>query len=121
MNCAKIRVQTINKLGVGALMNKRILTTFALCIASASVYAADIEAGKAKSVVCAACHGQNGIAVIDGYPNLRGQNEKYMVSALKAYKEMKRSGGNAAVMQVQATILSDTDIDNLSAYYASMK
>jgi cytochrome c553 len=111
----------MNKLGLGALMKKKILGIIVLFIASVSAQAADIEAGKAKSMVCAACHGQNGIAVIDGYPNLNGQNEKYMVSALKAYKAKSRSGGNAPIMQVQASILSDSDIENLSAYYASMK
>lgn len=104
-------------------MKKVILTTIALTLfsASVSIQAADIAAGKAKSLVCAACHGQDGIAVIDGYPNLRGQNEKYLVSALKAFKENRRSGGNVAIMQVQANILSDTDIENLAAYYANMK
>ena len=77
-------------------------------------------AGKAKAAVCAACHGQNGIAQIPTYPNLAGQNEQYLVSALKAYKNKQRSGGQAAIMQGQATGLSDTDIANLAAYYASL-
>ncbi|MBZ2169302.1 c-type cytochrome [Marinobacter sp. F4216] len=82
--------------------------------------AADVEAGKAKAAVCAACHGQNGIAQIPTYPNLAGQNEQYLVSALKAYKNKQRSGGQAAIMQGQAAALSDTDIANLAAYYASL-
>ncbi|MDX1552361.1 MAG: cytochrome c [Marinobacter sp.] len=82
--------------------------------------AADAEAGKAKAAVCAACHGKNGIAAIPGYPNLAGQNEQYLVAALKAYKNKQRSGGQSAVMQGQATGLSDEDIANLAAYYASM-
>jgi cytochrome c553 len=82
--------------------------------------AADAEAGKAKAAVCAACHGKNGIAQIPGYPNLAGQNEQYLVSALKAYKNKQRSGGQAVIMQGQATGLSDEDIANLAAYYASL-
>ncbi len=82
--------------------------------------AADAEAGKAKAAVCAACHGKNGIAAIPGYPNLAGQNEQYLVSSLKAYKNKQRSGGQAAVMQGQAMGLSEEDIANLAAYYASL-
>ncbi|MBD3657515.1 MULTISPECIES: c-type cytochrome [Marinobacter] len=82
--------------------------------------AADAEAGKAKAAVCAACHGANGIAQIPGYPNLAGQNEAYLASALKAYRAKQRNGGQAAVMQGQAAALSDDDIANLAAYYASL-
>jgi cytochrome c553 len=82
--------------------------------------AADAEAGKAKAAVCSACHGSNGMAQIPGYPNLAGQNEQYLVSALKAYKNKQRSGGQSAVMQGQAANLSDADIANLAAYYASL-
>lgn len=83
--------------------------------------AGDIEAGKAKAAVCAACHGADGMAVIPGYPHLKGQNEQYLVSSLNAYKAKQRNGGLAAVMQAQAAMLSDADIANLAAYYASLK
>ncbi|WP_038174005.1 MULTISPECIES: c-type cytochrome [Vibrio] len=83
--------------------------------------AGDIEAGKAKAAVCAACHGADGMAVIPGYPHLKGQNEQYLVSSLNAYKAKQRNGGLAAVMQAQASMLSDADIANLAAYYASLK
>ena len=86
----------------------------------AVVTAADAEAGKARAAVCAACHGKAGIAAIPGYPNLAGQNEQYLVSSLKAYKGKQRSGGQAAIMQGQATGLSDDDIANLAAYYAGL-
>ncbi|MDY6816336.1 MAG: cytochrome c [Pseudomonadota bacterium] len=83
--------------------------------------AGDVEAAKARAAaVCAACHGQNGIAQIPTYPNLAGQNEQYLVSALKAYKNKQRSGGQAAIMQGQAAALSDEDIANLAAYFASL-
>ncbi|MEA1080497.1 c-type cytochrome [Marinobacter qingdaonensis] len=92
------------------------LTTVVPALASA----ADAEAGKAKAAVCAACHGQNGLAQIPTYPNLAGQNEQYLVSAITAYKNKQRTGGQAAIMQGQAAALSDTDIANLAAYYASL-
>jgi len=87
---------------------------------SALSAAADVEAGKARSAVCAACHGKDGIAQIPSYPNLAGQNEQYLVSSLKAYKNKQRIGGLAVIMQGQAAGLSDEDIANLAAYYASL-
>ncbi|WP_047049960.1 c-type cytochrome [Vibrio mexicanus] len=88
---------------------------------SGQALAADVAAGQAKAAVCAACHGADGIAVIPGYPNLKGQNEQYLVTSMKAYKNKERTGGLAAVMQAQASMLSDDDIANLAAYYASLK
>tara|TARA_Y100001956_G_C4125402_1_gene189774 strand:- start:1739 stop:2053 length:315 start_codon:yes stop_codon:yes gene_type:complete len=83
--------------------------------------AGDVAAGQAKAAVCAACHGADGIAMIPGYPNLKGQNEQYLISSINAYKNKERNGGLAAVMQAQAAMLSDADIANLAAYYASLK
>ncbi|SRR5690554_505020 len=81
--------------------------------------AADPEAGKQKATtVCAACHGATGKAPIPIYPNLAGQNEAYLVSSMKAYKNKERTGGQAIVMQGQAMALSDEDIANLAAYYS---
>lgn len=92
-----------------------------LGLMSGSVMAGDIAAGQAKSAICAACHGVDGIAVIPGYPHLKGQNEQYLVSSIKAYKNKERTGGLAVVMQAQAAMLSDADIANIAAYYASLK
>ncbi|WP_237485491.1 c-type cytochrome [Vibrio hippocampi] len=83
--------------------------------------AGDAAAGKAKSAVCAACHGTDGIAIIPGYPNLKGQNEQYLISSMNAYKSKERNGGLSVLMQAQASMLSDQDIANLAAYYANMK
>ncbi|MCK6262606.1 cytochrome c [Vibrio sp. ZSDE26] len=88
---------------------------------SGQALAGDAVAGKAKAAICAACHGADGIAMIPGYPHLKGQNEQYLISSLNAYKNKERNGGNAAVMQPQASILSDEDIANLAAYYSSLK
>ncbi|EMQ2876794.1 cytochrome c [Vibrio navarrensis] len=92
-----------------------------LGLMSGSVMAGDIAAGQAKSAICAACHGADGMAVIPGYPHLKGQNEQYLVSSIKAYKNKERTGGLAVVMQAQAAMLSDADIANVAAYYASLK
>lgn len=104
-------------------MLKKAILLSAMCMAfgSSNVFAGDAAAGKAKSAVCAACHGANGMAAIKTYPNLAGQNKEYLVSALKAYKSKQRSGGMAAIMQAQSAGLSDADMENLAEYYSSLK
>ncbi|WP_438969576.1 c-type cytochrome [Methylophaga sp.] len=98
------------------------LTTFiSLTLAQVSFAAGDAKAGKAKAAVCASCHGTDGMALLPTYPNLAGQNEAYLVSALKAYRSKERRGGNSALMHAMAANLSDDDIANLAAYYASLK
>lgn len=103
----------MNKVAMGMMLGLTLL--------AGNAVAGDASAGKAKSAVCAACHGADGIAVIPGYPNLKGQNEQYIVTAIKAYKNKERNGGLAPVMQAQASMLSDDDIANLAAYFASLK
>ncbi|KXI29284.1 c-type cytochrome [Paraglaciecola hydrolytica] len=86
-----------------------------LCTFSAS--AADIQAGKSKAVTCNACHGNNGISMLPMYPNLAGQKEQYLILQLKAFRDGERKN---MLMSPMSTGLSDTDIANLSAYYASL-
>ncbi|PKG99861.1 cytochrome c [Paraglaciecola sp. MB-3u-78] len=86
-------------------------------LVSQPILAADIAAGKSKSVTCGACHGNNGISMIPMYPNLAGQKEQYLVIQLKAFRDGDRKN---MVMTPMATGLSDTDIDNLSAYFSSL-
>ena len=94
---------------------------FTALFSAQTTFAADAAAGKAKAAVCASCHGASGVATVPSYPNLAGQNEPYLVSALKAYRDKQRNGGMAAIMQMQAASLTDDDINNIAAYYASLK
>lgn len=80
--------------------------------------AADAAAGKSKAVTCAACHGQSGIAVAPDAPNLAGQPEDYLVAQLKAYRSGTRQH---EVMSLMAKPLSDSDIANLAAWFASQQ
>ncbi|EDM65613.1 MAG: cytochrome c [Moritella sp.] len=80
--------------------------------------AADIEAGKAKAGMCMACHGVAGISSIPMYPNLAGQKAMYLVKQLKDFKSGKRQD---PTMKGMVMALSDADIVNVSAYYASLK
>ncbi len=88
---------------MGKAMNKMVIAlALGGCAMSGAALAGDVAAGQAKAAVCAACHGMDGIAVIPGYPNLKGQSEQYLISSVKAYKNKERTGGLAAVMQAQA-------------------
>lgn len=110
----------IRKSSVYARRLAAVVTLMATGLGSAVALAGDPEAGERRSAVCAACHGKDGIARIPGYPHLAGQNEAYLVSAMQAYKNKQRSGGMAAIMQAQSTGLSDQDIKDLAAFYASL-
>ncbi len=98
-----------------------LATLASLTLAPTSFAAGGAAAGKSKAAVCASCHGADGMALMPTYPNLAGQNEEYLVSALQAYRSKERQGGNAALMHAMAANLSDDDIANLAAYYASLK
>jgi len=92
---------------------------FALILAmhGISVDAGNIKNGKEKSVACVGCHGVNGIGLSSEFPNLAGQKEAYLVKQLKAFKSGARVDPS---MKAMAGALSDTDIENLAAYYANL-
>lgn len=90
-----------------------------LAVPGVASAAGDAQAGEQKSAVCAACHGVDGEATADIYPNLAGQSATYLESSLKAYRAGERAGGMSAVMTPQATSLSDQDIADLAAFYSA--
>ena len=84
-----------------------------------AVYAmGDPSKGAAQAIVCAACHGQDGASgIIPSYPNLAGQNEKYLFNQLK----MIASGERVLVeMTGQLIGKSEQDLWDLAAYYANL-
>jgi len=89
-----------------------------LCSAGMASAAGDVEAGKAKAATCAGCHGADGVSFIPMYPNLKGQKAAYTAKQLKAFRDKTRVD---PVMGGMASALTDADIENLSAYYESLK
>lgn len=91
--------------------------------AAAKVFNGDIEAGKAKSAACSACHTADGNSVVGIYPKLAGQHEKYLAKQLLDFRKAMQTNGKegrpSAIMGGMAVGLSDEDIKNLAAYYAS--
>ncbi len=93
-----------------------LATTVTLATAA---HAADALAGAEKAAVCAACHGADGKTPIDpSYPILAGQYRDYLAVALKEYRAGERKN---AVMGGQAAALSNTDIENLAAYFSDLE
>ena len=94
-------------------------------LASCSVWAqGSIEAGKAKSQTCVACHGADGNSLLGMYPSLAGQHAKYIEKQLKDLKLGMTSGGKQGrydpVMSAMAMPLNEQDMADLAAYYASL-
>ena len=81
------------------------------------VLAADKVAGEQKAANCVGCHGSKGKSSSGQWPNLAAQPASYLINQLNAFKSGVRSN---PVMQAMATSLSDDDIKNLAAYYASL-
>jgi cytochrome c553 len=78
--------------------------------------AADIEAGKGKTAVCAGCHGADGNSPSPTWPSLAGQHATYIYKQLKDFKEGRRSD---ATMTGMVAMLNDEDMRNVAAYYES--
>ena len=85
-------------------------------INSATAVEGDAAAGKAKASACGACHGPTGINPNPLYPDLAGQNAPYMVKQLQDFKAGTRTD---MMMAPMAANLSEQDMADLAAYFAS--
>lgn len=73
--------------------------------------------GATKAAVCAACHGPKGISVNPLWPSLAGQQEAYLAKQIKEFRDGVRV---EATMQPFVANLTDQDVADLAAYYASL-
>lgn len=80
--------------------------------------AGSVEAGQAKSATCGACHGMDGNSLSPEWPSLAGQHTGYIERQLKAFKAGERKND---LMSPMAMILSDEDMADLAAYFATQK
>jgi len=94
-----------------------VVALLALLLANSGANGQDIEAGKAKAQVCAACHGADGNAVAPIYPNLAGQTWRYLYVQLKDFKEGRRQND---IMSPLAATLSREDMMNIANYFTSL-
>ena len=90
----------------------------AAALADGSAEQGSAEKGQAKSTPCVACHGVNGNSANPQWPNLAGQHEHYIVKQLQAFKNGSRKD---PLMTPMAVGLSDEDMADLAAYFATQK
>lgn len=94
---------------------------FARCLAvallagSPAAWAA-APAKPARLGLCAACHGETGVAQIPGAPNLAAQQLDYLREALRQYRDGRR---NAPLMRAAIGPVSDADLDELARWYSA--
>lgn len=105
---------------------KRLLLVAALLAAGSalaqsapdSLVGGDADKGAAKAAVCAACHGPGGNSSNPEWPRLAGQHAPYGYLQLQAFKSGVRKN---PLMSAQAASLSDQDMKDLAAFFASQK
>jgi cytochrome c553 len=96
-----------------------LLASSSLLTVSGSVCAAgDVKAGRAKALMCQACHGIDGLSKVPDAPNIAAQTEPYIVAQLQAFKSGTRKND---AMSVVAPSLSDADIEDLAAYFSAIE
>ena len=77
----------------------------------------DPAAGWEKAKVCRTCHGMDGVGKLPNVPNIGGESDFYLTKQLKAFRKGDRRDEQMAII---ARDLSDQDIADLAAYYASI-
>ncbi len=77
----------------------------------------DPAAGEPLSAVCGGCHGAHGVSTDTATPSLAGQDARYLVEAIKAYRTTRKRED----MRLYVTGLSDKDIENIAAFYTVQK
>ncbi len=91
---------------------------FLVGVFSYLTYAGDARAGRQKITTCQACHGLDGLSKNPESPNLAGQVESYLARSLEAYRSGERKND---AMNIVAKDLTDEDIADVAAYYASIQ
>ncbi len=97
-------------------MRLLVAAAFVLCAFAAG--AADLEAGKKKAALCEACHGPEGNSIIPANPSIAGQPGQFVTTALYFFREGNRKDPQ---MSPIAAPLSNADMNDLAAYFSSLK
>ena len=106
------------RLNVLQLMFCLFASGFFLAANGSICAAGDVKVGRAKALMCQACHGMDGLSKTPDAPNIAGQTEPYLVVQLQAFKSGARKND---AMSVVAPSLSDNDIDDLAAYFSAIE
>lgn len=98
-------------------MRSGLICVLALLMAAAAWAEGDAQRGESMSALCSACHGPDGISVNPLWPSLAGQQELYLAKAIRDYRDGLRVDVS---MQPFVAELTDQDVEDLAAYYASL-
>lgn len=93
-----------------------LICAAALCASGPAYSEGSKEAGQGKAITCVACHGIDGNSPNPEWPNIAGQHASYLVKELKAFRDGTRQN---ALMSPMAAGLTDEDIADLAAWFAS--
>ncbi len=123
MQAPAVAASTTKPAGAASTPAAPVATASSAATASAAAVAVavkpgDATAGQAKAAVCGACHGVDGNSSDPQYPKLAGQSEQYIVQQLNNFKSGKRQN---PIMLGMATPLSEQDMHDIAAYFASQK
>lgn len=94
----------------------RIAIAFMTFFSATAMAAGDPEAGESKASVCAACHGMDGNSQVAEWPKIAAQHEDYLARQTRMVRDQQR---DVAQMYPIVMNLSDEDIADISAWYAS--
>ena len=107
---SKLGEQTIREMGVFYAVQQPLRTE--------TIGAGDAESGRGMAEKCATCHGADGNANADDMPTLAGQDARYFIKAMQAYKEVTRKQQS---MFEAVEGLSESDINDLATFYATQE
>ncbi len=88
-----------------------------ICLTAVPGSAADVTAGRDRAEACQACHGAEGVSDNPAIPSLAGQTDKYLQWQLVFFRSGRRAN---EIMGPMAADLTDEDVRNLGAYFASL-
>lgn len=96
-----------------------LLALLAMIAVAEPVHAAagDVQAGRERAQPCLACHGAQGLSQMPGVPSLAGNGDQFLQWQLVFFRSGRRKN---EVMNAMAAPLSDADIRNLGAYFATL-
>lgn len=94
-----------------------ILLLLVLFSFAAPAAAGDAKVGERKALICAGCHGKDGVGIAPTIPNLAGQKQEYLELQLMAFRAGIRKNMQMTPM---AKSLTDDDIKNIAAFYAAL-
>jgi len=100
-----------------ALMLCVLIAGTALAADDTDAAKGDAAAGKTAAATCGSCHGADGKAIAPNFPNLGGQHASYVAKQLTEFRDGVREDPSMGPM---AAALTDQDILDLAAYYASL-